>query len=197
VDEDEKLDEQTAGAFGIASFYLMQSLMSALVEKDLFTMREIALIATAAAKNADDAVPTSPVPWLSPKRTAREVGDDSPDNEHTSRGNADQGGSEQQRHPSQSQNSDDQNKEGDADGPQPPNLDASTVVRAGGCPDPRRAWPVSTRRDDLRLGVGRLGLWHWLLLHHVIRMNVPESCGRWRPVDNEGMLSNLEGERVS
>ena len=63
MDEDEKLDEQTAGAFGIASFYLMQSLMSALVEKDLFTMREIALIATAAAKNADDAVPTSPVPW--------------------------------------------------------------------------------------------------------------------------------------
>jgi len=46
-----------------------------------------------------------------------------------------------------------------------------------GYPDPRRAWPISTRRDDLRLGVGRLGLWHWLLLHHVIRVNVPESCG--------------------
>lgn len=30
----------------------------------LFTMREIALIATAAAKNADDAVPTSPVPQI-------------------------------------------------------------------------------------------------------------------------------------
>jgi hypothetical protein len=37
VDEEEKLDEQTAGAFSIASFYL-----SALVEKGLFTMREIA-----------------------------------------------------------------------------------------------------------------------------------------------------------
>ena len=59
VDEEEKLDEQTAGAFSIASFYL-----SALVEKGLFTMREIALIATAAAKNADDAVPTSPVPQI-------------------------------------------------------------------------------------------------------------------------------------
>jgi hypothetical protein len=58
----------------------------------------------------------------------------------------------------------------------PRNLDANSVVRAGGYPDPRRAWPSSTRRDDLRLGVGRLGLWHWLLLRHVIRMNVPESC---------------------
>ena len=64
MDEDEKLDEQTAGAFGIASFYLMQSFMSALVEKNVFTMREIALIATAATKNADDAVPTSPVPQM-------------------------------------------------------------------------------------------------------------------------------------
>ena len=49
MDEDEKLDEQTAGAFGIAAFYLMQSFMSALVEKNVFTMSEIALIATAAA----------------------------------------------------------------------------------------------------------------------------------------------------
>jgi hypothetical protein len=33
-------------------------------------------------------------------------------------------------------------------------------------------WPFSTGRDDLRLGVGRLGLWHWLLLQHVI----PDEC---------------------
>src|SRR5262249_31434178 len=95
-------------------------------------------------------------------------------------------------HPGQSQNSDEQRKEGDADGSQPRNLDASTVVRTGGYPDPRGAWPISTRRDDLRLGVGRLGLWHWLLLHHVIRMNVPESCGRWRPVDKTS-----KGERCA
>ena len=92
---------------------------------------------------------------LSPKRTAREAGDDPPDNEHTPCGNADQGGSEQQCYPSQSKNSDQQRKEGDGDGPQPRNLDASSVVRAGGYPDPRRARPISTGRDDLRLGVGR------------------------------------------
>jgi hypothetical protein len=68
---------------------------------------------------------------LSPKRTAREAGDDPPDNEHTPCGNADHGGSEQQRHPSQSQNSDQQHKEGHADGSQPRNLDASSVVPAG------------------------------------------------------------------
>jgi hypothetical protein len=58
------LDEQTAGAFGIAAFYLMQSLMSALIEKGVLTMKEAALIGAAAAKNADDAVPTSPVPEM-------------------------------------------------------------------------------------------------------------------------------------
>src|SRR5215469_6070619 len=104
-------------------------------------------------------------PLLSPKRTAREAGEDPPDDGHGPCGNADEGGSDQQRHPSQRQNSDEQPKERDADGPHPRNLDASTVVRMDGYPDPRGAWPISTRRDDLRLGVGRLGLWHWLLLH--------------------------------
>ena len=80
---------------------------------------------------------------LSPKRTAREAGDDPPDNEHTPCGNADQGGSEQQCYPSQSKNSDQHHKEGDADGPQPRNLDASSVVRAGGYPDPRRVWQTA------------------------------------------------------
>jgi hypothetical protein len=61
---DERLDEQTAGAFGIASFYLMQSLISALIEKGVLTMKEAALIGSAAAKNSDDAVPTSPVPEM-------------------------------------------------------------------------------------------------------------------------------------
>jgi hypothetical protein len=136
-------------------------------------------------------------PLLSPKRRAREAGEDPPKYEHCPCGNADERGSDQQRHPSQSQNSDEQRKEGDADGPQPHNFDPGSVLRTGGYPDARNAWPISARRDDLRLGAGRLGLWHWLLLHHVIRMNVPESCGRWRPIDNEGMLSNLEGERVS
>ena len=89
----------------------------------------------------DRSGPVRIVAWtsaLSPKRTAREAGDDPPANEHTPCGNADQGGSEHQRHPSQSQNSDEQHKEGDTDGPQPRNLDASSVVRAGGYPDPRR-----------------------------------------------------------
>lgn len=61
---DERLDEQTAGAFGIASFYLIQSLMSALIEKGVLTMKEAALIGSAAAKTADDNVPTSPVPEM-------------------------------------------------------------------------------------------------------------------------------------
>jgi len=44
------------------------------------------------------------------------------------------------------------------------------VVPAGGYPDPRRAWPISVRRDDLRLGVGRVSVspWRRLLLHHLI-----------------------------
>jgi hypothetical protein len=62
--EDERLDEQTAGAFGIASFYLMQALVSALIEKGALTMREAAMICDAATKNADDAVPISPVPEM-------------------------------------------------------------------------------------------------------------------------------------
>src|SRR6516225_671025 len=132
-------------------------------------------------------------PLLSPKRTAREAGEDPPDDEHGPCDNADERRSDQQRRPSQRQNSDEQRKERDADGPQPRNLDASTVVRTDGYPDPRGAWPISTRRDDLRLGVGRLGLRHWLLLHHVIRMNVPESCGRWRTVDNEGGYLTSKG----
>src|SRR5215470_14110106 len=115
------------------------------------------------------AVRPSLCPLLSPKRTAREAREDPPDDEHGPCGNADERGSDQQRHPSQRQNSDEQPKERDADGPQPRNLDASTVVRTDGYPDPRGAWPISTRRDDLRLGGGHLGLWHWLLLHHVIR----------------------------
>jgi hypothetical protein len=62
-------------------------------------------------------------------------------------------------------------------------------MRARGYPDPRRARPISTRRDDLRLGGGRLGLWHWLLLHNLIPMNLPASCGVLAFVDNEGMLT--------
>ena len=58
-------------------------------------------------------------PLLSPKRTAREAGQDPPDDEHGTCGNADERGSDQQRHPSQRQNSDEQPKERDADGPQP------------------------------------------------------------------------------
>jgi len=105
---------------------------------------------------------------LSPKRTAEQAGDDPRYNNQTRRRNAHQGSSYKQRHPSQSKNSDQQRKEGDGDGPQPRNLDASSVVRAGGYPDPRRARPISTGRDDLRLGVGRLGLWCRLRLHSVI-----------------------------
>ena len=40
---------------------------------------------------------------------------------------------------------------------------------------------------------GALAFGIGLLVHHVIRMNVPESCGRWRPVDNEGVISNIGG----
>ena len=47
----------------------------------------------------------------------------------------------------------------------PGNLNATSVVRTGGYPVPRRAWPIGTRRDDLRLGVGRFGHWRRLLLH--------------------------------
>jgi hypothetical protein len=92
-------------------------------------------------------------------------------------GNANQDGSEQQCHPRQSENSSQQRKEGDAEGSQPPNLDASSMVRAGGYPDPRRPRPISTRGDDLRLGVGRLGLWHCLLFHNLIPLSLPASCG--------------------
>jgi hypothetical protein len=66
---------------------------------------------------------------LSPKRTACEVGEDPPDNEHGPCGDADEGGCDQHRHPSESQNSDEQRKEGNADGPQPRNLDANSLVR--------------------------------------------------------------------
>jgi hypothetical protein len=67
--------------------------------------------------------------------TARQAGSDPPHKEHTRRGNAYQGGSEQQhRHPSQGQNSDQQHKDGDADGSQRPNLDASGVAPANAIP---------------------------------------------------------------
>ena len=75
---------------------------------------------------AMNSAPASLAPLLSSKRTAREAGEDPPDNEHRPCGNADEGGSDQQRHPGQSQNSDEQRKEGDADGSQPRNRDAST-----------------------------------------------------------------------
>ena len=72
---------------------------------------------------------------LSPKRTACEVGEDPPDNEHGPCGDADEGGCDQHRHPSESQNSDEQRKEGNADGPQPRNLDANSLVRTSGSAD--------------------------------------------------------------
>ena len=62
--EDERLDEQTAGAFGIASFHLTQAILAGLVEKGVFSMAEVARIVGAAAAEADAAVPTSPVPEM-------------------------------------------------------------------------------------------------------------------------------------
>jgi hypothetical protein len=61
---DEHLNEQTAGVFGIASFYLMQSFMSALIEKGVLTMKEALEISSSAARHADDAVPTSLIPEM-------------------------------------------------------------------------------------------------------------------------------------
>ena len=64
---------------------------------------------------------------------AYKAGEDPPANDYARYDNADQGCSEQQHQPTQNQNPNQQRKEDNTDRTQPRNLNANSVVRAGGC----------------------------------------------------------------